>query len=112
MDINFQELTENSLLKAMKYHEAEWGTAVVMEVKTGEIKAIANLGRFQGEYTEGFNYAIGMSVEPGSTFKAATMLAILENTDIDLNEEVKISKGVANFYGDKMLDVAEESKSL
>ena len=112
LDINFQELTENSLLKAMKYHEAEWGTAVVMEVKTGEIKAIANLGRFQGEYTEGFNYAIGMSVEPGSTFKAATMLAILENTDIDLNEEVKISKGVANFYGDKMLDVAEESKSL
>jgi cell division protein FtsI (penicillin-binding protein 3) len=78
-----------------------------MEVKTGEIKAIANLGRFQGEYTEGFNYAIGMSVEPGSTFKAATMLAILENTDIDLNEEVKISKGVADFYGDKMLDVAE-----
>jgi cell division protein FtsI (penicillin-binding protein 3) len=112
LDINFQEITENSLLKAMKYHEAEWGTAVVMEVKTGEIKAIANLGRFQGEYTEGFNYAIGMSVEPGSTFKAATMLAILENTAIDLNEEVKISKGVADFYGDKMVDVAEESKSL
>lgn len=112
LDINFQEITEISLLKAMKYHEAEWGTAVVMEVKTGEIKAIANLGRFQGEYTEGFNYAIGMSVEPGSTFKAATMLAILENTDIDLNEEVQISKGVADFYGDKMVDVAEESKSL
>jgi len=112
IDLNFQEITENALLKAMKFHEAEWGTAVVMEVKTGAIKAIANLGLFQGEYTEGFNYAIGMSVEPGSTFKAATMLAILENTSLDLNEKVQISKGTANFYGDKMEDVAEESKTL
>lgn len=112
LDINFQEITENALLKAMKYHEAEWGTAVVLEVETGAIKAIANLGSFQGSYTEGFNYAIGMSVEPGSTFKAATMLAILENTSIDLNEEVQISQGVASFFGDKMVDVAEESKSL
>jgi cell division protein FtsI (penicillin-binding protein 3) len=53
-----------------------------------------------------------MSVEPGSTFKAATMLALLENTALDLNEQVPISKGVAHFYGDKMEDVAEESKSL
>jgi cell division protein FtsI (penicillin-binding protein 3) len=112
IDINFQDITENALLKAMKFHEAEWGTAVVMEVKTGAIKAIANLGSFQGNYTEGFNYAIGMSVEPGSTFKAATLLAILEHTDIDLNEEVPISNGVAHFFGDKMVDVAEESKHL
>jgi len=112
LDINFQEITENALLKAMRFHEAEWGTAVVMEVETGAIKAIANLGLYQGEYSEGFNYAIGMSVEPGSTFKAATMLAILENTSVNLNEEVQISRGVANFYGDRMEDVAEESKNL
>jgi len=112
LDIHYQELTENALLRAMEHHQAEWGTAVVMEVHSGAIKAIANLGLHHGRYSESFNYAIGMAVEPGSTFKTASLLALMENQPIDLSEEVPISYGKASFFGHTLEDVAEESKQL
>ena len=70
IDIALQDVAENALLTQLRKHEADHGTVVVMEVATGKVKAIANLGRTEdGDYQESYNYAIGESTEPGSTFK-------------------------------------------
>ena len=72
LDVNIQDIAENALLRVMEENECTNGTCIVMEVKTGKIKAIANLGRQDdGSYWEDLNYAISAS-EPGSTFKLAT----------------------------------------
>ncbi|MFZ8332631.1 hypothetical protein ACO1L0_14770, partial [Staphylococcus aureus] len=69
IDVFIQDITENALMKMMIKNDADHGCAIVMETKTGKIKAIANLGkRSEGNYWEDLNYAITPS-EPGSTFK-------------------------------------------
>lgn len=94
LNVNIQDITENALLKMMIENECEHGTCIVMEVKTGKIKAIANLGKNEkGEYWEDLNYAIRAS-EPGSTFKLATMLALLEDNYAKLDSRVNLEKGV------------------
>jgi cell division protein FtsI (penicillin-binding protein 3) len=76
IDINLQDVAENSLMNTLVENDAEWGTAILMEVATGEIKAMANLSRVsEGKYTEKFNYAIGERMEPGSTMKLVSMMA-------------------------------------
>lgn len=93
LDVNIQDIAENALLKVLLENECEYGTAIVMEVKTGKIKAMANLGkRSDGSYFEDLNYAIRNS-EPGSTFKLATMLALLEDNHINLNGRVNLEGG-------------------
>ncbi|MCW3087870.1 MAG: cell division protein FtsI, partial [Sediminibacterium sp.] len=90
IDVFIQDITENALMKMMLKNEAEHGCAIVMEVKTGKIKAIANLGkRSNGTYWEDFNYAISPT-EPGSTFKLATMLALLEDKKVSLNQIITL----------------------
>ncbi|MGX5820490.1 penicillin-binding protein [Chitinophaga lutea] len=91
LDVNMQDIVETALMRMMVQNEAEHGTCILMEVKTGKIKAIANLGRQKdGSYWEDMNYALQVG-EPGSTFKLATMIALLEdgyigpNTMVDLN---------------------------
>ncbi|MBO9572099.1 MAG: transpeptidase family protein, partial [Chitinophagaceae bacterium] len=94
LDVNVQDIAETALLRMMEGNECEHGTCIVMEVKTGKIKAIANLGRTpEGTYWEDLNYAIRAS-EPGSTFKLATMLALLEDGYATLNSKVDLEKGV------------------
>ena len=93
IDVNIQDIAENALLKMMHENETSYGTCIVMEVQTGKIKAIANLGRrSDGTYWEDLNYAIRAS-EPGSTFKLATMLALLEDKHISLNDHVNLEGG-------------------
>ncbi len=93
LDSRIQEITENALMKMMLQNEAEHGCAIVMEVKTGKIKAIANLGRQKdGSYWEDFNYAMSPA-EPGSTFKLATMLSVLEDKKFNLNSIVNLEGG-------------------
>lgn len=93
LDSRIQEITENALMKMMVSNEAEHGCAIVMEVKTGKIKAIANLGRQRnGSYWEDFNYAM-TPTEPGSTFKLATMLSVLEDKKFTLNSNVNLEGG-------------------
>ncbi len=97
IDINIQDVAEQALLKVMQENECTNGTCIVMEVKTGKIKAIANLGRQpDGSYSEDFNYAITRS-EPGSTFKLITMLAGLEDQYINLNSIVNLEGGKWGF---------------
>jgi cell division protein FtsI (penicillin-binding protein 3) len=105
IDINLQDVAETSLYRAMKSHNADEGTVVVMEVKTGYIKAISNLSRDGGgEYTEKFNHAVGGSIEPGSTFKLVTMMALLEDTNIELSDTINTGNGEFTFYNRKVRD--------
>ena len=87
IDINLQDVATHSLMNVLKLNDAEWGTAILMEVQTGEIKAIANLSRVsEGEYKERFNYAVGECLEPGSTFKLASVMSLLDDGVIDNND--------------------------
>jgi cell division protein FtsI (penicillin-binding protein 3) len=104
LDVNIQDIAENALLKEMTENEAEHGTCIVMEVATGKIKAIANLGRqSDGSYWEDLNYAIRAS-EPGSTFKLATMLSLLEDKGVKLTDNVNLDGGVWKVAGRTVYD--------
>ena len=99
IDVNVQDITHHALLAQLEEFEAEHGTVVVMETKTGEIKAISNLGRTKtGKYYERLNYAVGEAHEPGSTFKLMTMVAVLEDKVIDSSYIVDTEKGRVKFY--------------
>ena len=80
LDLDLQDVADKALRRQLTAQNATWGTTVVMEVSTGEILAMANLGRnADGSYAERENYALGRSMEPGSTFKLTTMLTLLED---------------------------------
>ena len=100
IDVNIQDIAHHSLLKQLETYEAEHGCVVVMEVKTGEIKAIANLARTsKGTYYEKRNYAVYESHEPGSTFKVMAMMAALEDKVVDTSTVIDTKKGTKYFYG-------------
>ncbi len=105
LDINLQDLAESALRKELIADSADHGCVIVMEVKTGYIKAIINLGKGpKGEYEELFNYAIGESSEPGSTFKLASFLVGLEDGKITLDQPVNMGNGTMNYHGRTMND--------
>ena len=111
LDVFIQEVTENALMKMMIGNEAEQGCALVMETKTGKIKAIANLGkRSSGNYFEDFNYAIIPS-EPGSTFKLATMIALLEDKKVSLNTTVNLQGGTWQINGQTVYDSEQHGRN-
>lgn len=100
IDIDIQDVAESSLLEHLITNKAAWGCAVLMEVQTGEIKAIANLKRnADGSYSETYNYAIGYSGEPGSTFKLASLMAAIEDGYYDLDDTIDIGKGYVVYHG-------------
>jgi cell division protein FtsI (penicillin-binding protein 3) len=99
IDTNIQDIAHHALLESIEKFEAEHGTVVVMETKTGEIRAISNLGRNKnGVYYEKLNYAIGESHEPGSTFKVASMVVALEDKVIDTGKIIDTKNGKLRFY--------------
>jgi cell division protein FtsI (penicillin-binding protein 3) len=105
LDINLQDLAESVLRKELIADSADHGCVIVMEVKTGYIKAIINLGKSpKGDYEELFNYAIGESSEPGSTFKLASFLVGLEDGKITLDQPVSMGNGTMNYHGRTMND--------
>jgi len=107
LDVNIQDVTENALMKMMVKNEAVHGCAIVMEVKTGKIKAIANLGHVRdSSYWENYNYAI-TPTEPGSTFKLATMLSLLEDKKISLNTIVDLNGGIWQVNGRTVYDTED-----
>jgi len=107
IDINIQDVAEYALMKNLIKHEAYEGCAVLMEVATGHIKAIVNLryNKKHGKYEEMYNYAIGETVEPGSTFKLASMLALLEDDKVNLNDTIDVGDGWMMFHDQTMQDV-------
>lgn len=105
IDINIQDVAEDALKRQLIENEADHGCAVLMEVKTGFIVAIANLGKNElGEYDETYNYAIGESSEPGSTFKLASLLSALDEGLIDLKDTVNTEDGSTRFANRIMRD--------
>ncbi len=104
IDVFIQDVAENALMKMMIQNEAQTGCVLVMETKTGKIKAIANLGKTEsGNYREIYNYAISPT-EPGSTFKLVTMLSLLEDKKISLNHIVDVQHGVWQTAGQTVRD--------
>lgn len=105
IDINIQDAAHYSLLKALYKHNAQKGIALVMEVETGAIKAMVNLNSGNdGYYYENMNNAISYLYEPGSTFKALSFLALLENTRLNVNDTIDINKGIYNYGNRQMVD--------
>ena len=105
IDVNIQDIAHHALLAQLELYEADHGCVVVMDVKTGEIKAISNLGNNgKGLYYERLNYAVGESHEPGSTFKVMAFAAALEDKVIDTATIVDTKAGVKTFYGRKIRD--------
>ena len=105
INVELQDMAENALLRQLKRQDARYGVAVLMEVQTGEVKAIANLTRVSpGVYRETYNYAIGDATEPGSTFKLASMIVALEDGVVDLDDTIDTGKGRYKFYDRTMTD--------
>lgn len=109
IDVNYQDMAEASLRQYMEKFQADNGTVIVMEVQTGEIRAMANLTRFgqpngSGRYLERFNYALAGRTDPGSTFKLATMMALLEEKAIWPGKMVYPGGKVMMYRGKRIED--------
>ena len=105
IDVNIQDIAHHALLEQLENYNADHGSVVVMETKTGAIRAISNLGRnTEGKYYERLNYAVGESHEPGSTFKLMALAVALEDQKIDTTTIVDTKNGVLSFYGNKVRD--------
>ncbi|AJR02286.1 penicillin-binding protein [Siansivirga zeaxanthinifaciens CC-SAMT-1] len=105
IDVNIQDIAHHALLEQLEKYKADHGCVVVMETKTGEIRAISNLGRnSDGYYYERLNYAVGESHESGSTFKLMALTAGLEDKVIDTTDIVDTENGVVKFYGKSVRD--------
>ncbi len=105
IDVNLQDVAQNALLKAVSKYNAAYGVVVLMEVKTGEIKAISNLKRTGNDtYAENKNFAVAENNDPGSTFKLASMLALLEAGKVALTDSVDTGEGAYEFSDRVMRD--------
>lgn len=109
LNVQMQDVAETALMNMMAQSQSEYGTCIVMETKTGKIKAIANLGRLQdGSYGETLNYAL-QSTEPGSTIKLATLLAVLETGSSKIDDMVEVGSSGHQYVGVRNITDAERS---
>ena len=105
IDVSMQDICESALREKLHELEASMGVVVLMEVKTGDVKAIVNLQRYDdGEYYEARNYALAALMEPGSTFKTASIMVALDDGYIKVTDHVDTGNGICNMYGAKMKD--------
>ena len=105
LDTYIQDIAESALMRMMVDNNSQHGTAIVMETATGKIKAIANLGKqSNGTYLEDLNYGIAKATEPGSVFKLATLLSLIEDKYVTKNTIVDCEGGAKSFYGLKIKD--------
>jgi cell division protein FtsI (penicillin-binding protein 3) len=109
LDVNIQDIASTALMRKMVECEGQYGTAIVMETKTGKIKAIANLGRQKdGSYWEDDNYALRVT-EPGSTIKLATLLSVLESGNSKPEDLVEVGTAGQMVVGPRNVNDAERS---
>ena len=106
IDVFIQDIAHHALLKQLQEYKAEHGCVVVMETKTGQIKAISNLGKdaTSGNYYETENYAIKEAHEPGSTFKLVDLIALLDDKKVDTSRVYDRKGGLITYYGKKVED--------
>ena len=105
IDVSMQDLAERAMIEELKEINGEMGVAILMEVKTGDIKAIVNMTRgSDGEYHEAVNNAISYRCEPGSVFKTASFLVALDDGVVDTSFVIHTGNGVMNMHGRDMKD--------
>lgn len=105
IDVYIQDIAHHALLKQLEFYQADHGCVVVMETKTGYVKAISNLGRAEdGSYYETINYAVAESHEPGSTFKLVDMIALLDDKKVDTSKVYDSRGGEVVYSGRKVRD--------
>ena len=105
IDVSMQDICESALRAKLHELDAEMGVVVLMEVKTGDVKAIVNLERYDdGNYYESRNYALASLMEPGSTFKTASIMVALDDGMIKVTDHVDTGCGVVNMHGASMKD--------
>ena len=108
IDVYVQDIAHHALLEQLEKYKADHGCVVVMETKTGHIKAISNLGRATDEtYSETTNYAIAESHEPGSTYKLADLMTLLEDKKVDTSAVYNTNGGVVTYFGNRVVDSHE-----
>ena len=108
IDVYVQDIAHHALLKQLVEYDADHGCVVVMETKTGAVKAISNLGRAtDGSYYETINYAVGESHEPGSTFKLLDLIALIDDNKIDTSKVYDSHGGEITYRGRKVRDSHE-----
>lgn len=104
LDANLIDICENPLRSKLEALQADWGCVVLMEVKTGEIKAMCNLTRAgDGEYYELANHAV-TRMEPGSTFKTIALMAALDDGKISMSDSIQVDSLGWDYYGSKHID--------
>lgn len=105
IDVYIQDIAHHALLKQLQEYDADHGCVVVMETKTGKIKAISNLGRSKDStYYETENYAVKESHEPGSTYKLADLMTLLEDKKVDTSAVYDSQGGTVTYFGKKVRD--------
>jgi len=106
INLHLQDVVESNLRKQLEFSQAEYGLAVLMEVKTGKIRAIANLGKTGNGYQEIYNYAIGHEgcTEPGSTFKLVSLMIAMEDGKVDTSDVVDVGDGSWKFFDQTIYD--------
>ncbi len=108
IDVYIQDIAHHALLKQLEHYSADHGCVVVMETKTGEVKAIANLGKADdGTYYESQNYAVAESHEPGSTFKLLDLIALLDDKKVDTSQVYNTHGGIISINNRKVRDSHE-----
>lgn len=113
LDVYLQDVAQNALQRVLTANEADHGCAVVMGVKTGAIKAMANLKRNEkGEYVEVENYAVNEFEEPGSTFKLVSTMAMLEDGYAKPSDSVNVQGGKVKMFGETMKDATKPNKNI
>lgn len=105
IDVTIQDVAQDALRENLIHYQADHGCVIVMETKTGKIRAIANLGRRDSAtYYEAVNYAVAEVAEPGSTFKLAAIASLMEDGAINENTKVDCGNGTAVFYNRTIKD--------
>lgn len=105
IDVDFQDIAEKALLDGVKQFDAAVGYAILMEVQSGEVKAIVNMQRNKdGSYTENRNGAVSDMVEPGSTFKVASLMAAIDDGRVKITDTINTYNGQFKFGNRTMTD--------
>jgi cell division protein FtsI (penicillin-binding protein 3) len=114
IDVYIQDIAHYALLESLEKFQAEHGCVVVMETKTGHVKAIANLGRTDKDaiYKERLNYAIREKSEPGSTFKLVDIIALLEDNKVDTSKVYNRNGGSITYFGKNVVDSHREGQQV
>ena len=100
IDLDFQDILEDALLRQLEVYEANFGTAILMEVSTGKVKAISNLKKTKkNKYAEILNFGVTRQIEPGSTMKLASVMAYLEDYNGNIDDTINCKNGIYRFKG-------------